>query len=67
MQSKAKSNSVCTAVFNREANTLTVDVLRAAVNKANIDRSERVKALKRLVEYGKAKISARSGDPDREN
>jgi hypothetical protein len=44
----------------------TVEVLRAAVNKANIDRSERVKALKRLVEYGKAKISARSGDPDRE-
>jgi hypothetical protein len=45
----------------------TIEVLRAAVNKANIDRSERVKALKRLVEYGKAKISARSGDPDREN
>src|SRR5215212_3106282 len=36
----------------------TVEVLRAAVNKANIDRSERVKALKRLVEYGKAKIAA---------
>ena len=28
----------------------TVEVLRSAVNKANIDRSERVKALKRLVE-----------------
>jgi hypothetical protein len=38
----------------------TVEVLRAAVNRANIDRSERVKALKRLVEYGKAKISGRS-------
>ena len=37
----------------------TVEVLRAAVNKANIDRSERVKALKRLVEYGKSKVSAR--------
>jgi hypothetical protein len=34
----------------------TVEVLRAAVNKANIDRSERVKALKRLVEYGRAKV-----------
>ena len=37
----------------------TVEVLRAAVNKANIDRSERVKALKRLVEYGKSKVLAR--------
>jgi hypothetical protein len=37
----------------------TVEVLRAAVNKANIDRSERVKALKRLVEYGKQRIAGR--------
>jgi hypothetical protein len=37
----------------------TVEILRAAVNKANIDRSERVKALKRLVDYGKEKIAAR--------
>jgi hypothetical protein len=37
----------------------TVEVLRAAVNKANIDRSERVKALKRLVDYGKSKVSKR--------
>jgi uncharacterized protein len=37
----------------------TIAVLRAAVNKANIDRSERVKALKRLVEYGKSKVSKR--------
>jgi hypothetical protein len=37
----------------------TVEVLRAAVNNANIDRSERVKALKRLVEYGRSKIEAR--------
>jgi hypothetical protein len=38
----------------------TIEVLRAAVNKANIDRSERVKALKRLVEYGKQKIVSRT-------
>jgi len=38
----------------------TVEILRAAVNKANIDRSERVQALKRLVEYGKSKISQRA-------
>ena len=37
----------------------TVEVLRAAVNKANIDRSERVKALKRLVDYGRKKIASR--------
>jgi hypothetical protein len=37
----------------------TVEVLRAAVNKANIDRSERVKALKRLVEYGRSKVAER--------
>jgi hypothetical protein len=36
----------------------TIDVLRSAVNKANIDRSERVKALKRLVDYGTEKIAA---------
>jgi uncharacterized protein len=41
----------------------TVEVLRAAVNKANIDRSERVKALKRLVDYGKEKIARRRGLP----
>ena len=37
----------------------TVHVLREAVNRANIDRSERVAALKRLVEYGKQKIAER--------
>ncbi|HYT67336.1 MAG TPA: DUF763 domain-containing protein [Vicinamibacterales bacterium] len=37
----------------------TVEVLRASVNKANIDRSERVKALKRLVEYGREKVLTR--------
>jgi hypothetical protein len=41
----------------------TVQVLRDAVNKANIDRSERVKALKRLVDYGKEKIAARTIRP----
>ena len=40
----------------------TVEVLRAAVNKANIDRSERVKALKRLVDYGKARIARRAAE-----
>ena len=30
--------------------------------KANIDRSERVKALKRLVDYGKSKIAQRAKD-----
>jgi hypothetical protein len=38
----------------------TIETLRAAVNKANVDRSERVKALKRLVEYGKEKLRARA-------
>jgi hypothetical protein len=37
----------------------TVEILRAAVNKAGIDRSERVQALKRLVEYGKEKVRNR--------
>lgn len=46
---------------NLETYDKTVDVLRAAVNKANIDRSERVKALKRLVEYGKSKVAQRRG------
>jgi len=44
----------------------TVEVLRAAVDKANIDRSERVKAMKRLVDYGKAKVKKRlEGSKDR--
>jgi hypothetical protein len=38
----------------------TIDVLRSAVTRANIDRSERVRALKRLAEYGKEKIRGRS-------
>jgi len=44
----------------------TIEVLRAAVNKANIDRSERVKALKRLVAYGEKRVQERmkTGKPD---
>jgi hypothetical protein len=44
---------------DRDAYDKTIDVLHAAVNRANIDRSERVKALKRLVAYGKAKVEER--------
>jgi hypothetical protein len=42
----------------------TIDTLRAAVNKANVDRSERVQALKRLAEYGKEKIRRRRSESD---
>jgi hypothetical protein len=37
----------------------TVEVLRAAVNRAGIDRSERVQALKRLVRFGEERVRAR--------
>ncbi len=37
----------------------TVDVLRDAVTKAGIDRSERVQALKRLVKFGEERVRAR--------
>jgi hypothetical protein len=37
----------------------TVEVLRAAVNRAGIERSERVQALKRLVKFGEARVRAR--------
>ena len=37
----------------------TVEVLRAAVTKAGIDRSERVAALKRLVKFGEERVKAR--------
>jgi hypothetical protein len=37
----------------------TIEVLRAAVNKAGIDRSERVAALKRLVKFGEARVRER--------
>jgi hypothetical protein len=44
---------------DRAAYDKTIEVLHAAVNRANIDRSERVRALKRLVAYGKARVSSR--------
>lgn len=37
----------------------TVEVLRNAVTKAGIDRSERVQALKRLVRFGEERVRAR--------
>ena len=37
----------------------TIEVLRAAVNKAGIARSERVAALKRLVRFGEERVRAR--------
>lgn len=40
----------------------TVEVLRAAVTKAGIDRSERVAALKRLVKFGEERVRARRPD-----
>ena len=44
---------------DRAAYDKTIEVLHAAVNRAHIDRSDRVKALKRLVAYGKAKVLER--------
>jgi hypothetical protein len=41
----------------------TVEVLRAAVRKAGIDRSERVAALKRLVKFGGRIRQRQSGSP----
>jgi hypothetical protein len=45
----------------------TVEVLRAAVTKAGIDRSERVAALKRLVNFGEERIRQRrrNGETER--
>lgn len=44
---------------DRESYDKTVEVLRAAVTRAGIDRSERVKALKRLVRFGEERVRAR--------
>ena len=44
---------------DRDTYDHTVEVLRAAVNKAGIDRSERVAALKRLVRFGEARVRKR--------
>ena len=43
----------------------TVEVLRAAVNKAGIDRSERVRALKRLVRFGEERVRKRLQEEER--
>jgi hypothetical protein len=40
-------------------------VLRAAVNKAGIDRSERVRALKRLVRFGEERVRKRLQEEER--
>jgi uncharacterized protein len=42
----------------------TVEVLRAAVTKAGIDRSERVAALKRLVKFGEERVKARLSEAE---
>ena len=49
---------------DRDTYDHTVEVLRAAVNKAGIDRSERVAALKRLVRFGEERVRKRlAGQP----
>jgi hypothetical protein len=45
---------------DRETYDRTVEVLRNAVTRAGIDRSERVKALKRLVAFGEERVRART-------
>jgi hypothetical protein len=44
---------------DRETYDKTVETLRNAVTRAGIDRSERVKALKRLVKFGEERVRAR--------
>ena len=44
---------------DRDTYDQTVEVLRAAVTKSGIDRSERVAALKRLVRFGEERVRAR--------
>jgi hypothetical protein len=44
---------------DRDTYDHTVEVLRAAVSRAGIDRSERVQALKRLVKFGEERVRAR--------
>jgi len=46
---------------DRETYDASVEVLRAAVSKAGIDRCERVAALKRLVRFGEARVRERLG------
>jgi hypothetical protein len=47
---------------DRDTYDKTVEVLRAAVNKAGIDRSERVAALKRLVKFGEERVRRRMAE-----
>jgi hypothetical protein len=49
---------------DRETYDLTVEVLRNAVNRAGIDRSERVKALKRLMRFGEERVRERMASRD---
>jgi hypothetical protein len=50
---------------DRDTYDRTVTILRDAVNRAGIDRSERVRALKRLVRFGEERVRARlSAVPD---
>ena len=44
---------------DRDTYDKTVEVLRQAVNKAGVDRSERVAALKRLVKFGEERLRQR--------
>ena len=44
---------------DRDSYDATVEVLRNAVSRAGIDRSERVAALKRLVKFGEARLRQR--------
>ena len=46
---------------DRDTYDRTVETLRAAVNRAGIERSERVAALKRLVRFGEARVRQRLG------
>jgi hypothetical protein len=47
---------------DRETYDKTIDTLRAAVTRAGIDRSERVRALKRLVKFGEERVRARKSE-----
>ncbi len=49
---------------DRETYDRTVEVLRSAVNRAGIDRSERVQALERLVRFGEERVRARLAESD---
>jgi hypothetical protein len=49
---------------DRETYDKTVETLRNAVTRAGIDRSERVKALKRLVRFGEERVRARLSQTD---